>query len=653
MPMSAVLGGSSLRKHSTEQSDIDSKLIWATDIEDLSTVGSIILSTPPNIAPSPEAVSKAFEFAIAKGNLALLELFLRGSSPVDRRTLTEQFRLSAREGTDPHLIAFLQNYVSGPDYLEESRYHQLLREKGELRESGHYLPDVQEEADIRSVHRKLSTIEADLGSTNRSTRTNAKLRGQFIINDILLDATLGGRKLLLVHLLRSNSVLQPSQSAVNSVLVTALSRNFYSVADILVRGACAANKMASANDEGFYDAFVRAIEEENSGSLQWLLSGRFGLRPPQEIIDSSYEKAEVESAFEPTIPNHSQSLRRSRVEVERTREAAAERVQSKRTILEILRRNVSAETIAAVDTLIRRRRAQIAQQHQRRRLFQLREGPDIHQYARTHVEDVTNNAEDGATEEVQLDEAHGAIRGQTGRGDQSVHVRRTLNDAILHHMQTRVPSASFTIDSVSGRLTRLIYDTFTEQSDITRAERIIEDLMSPANLPIFGTTIAFLDSIQTPQNRVFEIWMNGFLSESIAVNSCNPGALERVVTGLRGIGDTQLDELFGRSEGPHLANAFLKGTFNIFYEIGDATSRERAERNAERLASILVSRGATLESTEGDVERILIDYAEEAILQYGVEITRYRDDIRVIMQTIADAYDTHLRSFVTRALSGR
>ena len=186
------------------------------------------------------------------------------------------------------------------------------------------------------------------------------------------------------------------------------------------------------------------------------------------------------------------------------------------------------------------------------------------------------------------------------------------------------------------------------------------------------------------------------------LHSCNPGAMMRIVTGLRGVEDPELSELFRRAEGPNLARIFLRNTFNIYHEkpnlipqyiemltskddlsevsesaagqeaisvdhaddAGDqlvaegrvpeheSVALDPAAKRAFKLAQLLVDRGITLTSPVEAVSDVLTLFASESVEGYGVELdehSAFRDEIRMCVMSVMDCYEDALLPYV-RAL---
>jgi hypothetical protein len=126
--------------------------------------------------------------------------------------------------------------------------------------------------------------------------------------------------------------------------------------------------------------------------------------------------------------------------------------------------------------------------------------------------------------------------------------------------------------------------------------------------------------------------------------------MERIVTGLRGVDDPELNRIFTAAEGPNLARIFLMGTFNIYYSEHDPVSRAAARRNALNLARELVTRGITGESSDVEAGAALTIYAMEAMAGYGVGDS-FAMEVRRTVEVVTDMYDEFLQPFVREVLA--
>ena len=170
-----------------------------------------------------------------------------------------------------------------------------------------------------------------------------------------------------------------------------------------------------------------------------------------------------------------------------------------------------------------------------------------------------------------------------------------------------------------------------------------------------------------------QLWIHGFLSETPApqrtfysnrisvkgVEICTEGAVNRAVTGLRGLEDPELDSIFAKAEGPLIVRMFIKNAFNIFYkedckdkartaarEPREDVTQEEAHKKAIRLARELVRRGATPQSTMSDIENLTRRYIADFAQSHEVDEDTLEDDINVVVEFVIDGYRAYLQSYV-------
>jgi hypothetical protein len=236
----------------------------------------------------------------------------------------------------------------------------------------------------------------------------------------------------------------------------------------------------------------------------------------------------------------------------------------------------------------------------------------------------------------------------------------TLNDTVLETIKRRIPShwEPYTHDRIHEVLSQLltIDGEFTEQQQ-ERALSYIESFLNGSSSEILGICLQFVESI-SPQgdNSIQLLWLRGFIGESIAANSCQMGAVERSVTGLRGIGDTALDNLFAQAEGPQLARIYLMSHFNVLHaHIPSATASSsegmseteiRATSNARTLAMELVRRSIKPNSSDGVVFAALKSYAIEEISRFSVSLDDFMPEIDAVCEAVSESYEILLKYFV-------
>jgi hypothetical protein len=154
-----------------------------------------------------------------------------------------------------------------------------------------------------------------------------------------------------------------------------------------------------------------------------------------------------------------------------------------------------------------------------------------------------------------------------------------------------------------------------------------------------------------------DTWLNGFLGESVMMHSCNPGVAERVVTGLRGIEDPELDAIFAQAEGPFLARMFLNNAFNFALASTSTYSTtinreiELQSKRAKALAEYLVfQRGINLASSMEDIKLGIQSFAEAGVEGCNARLTAFQSTIDVVVDLAVDMYDECVKPFVTETL---
>lgn len=623
-------------------------MIVAVDLQDTQQVRELIRNpSAGEETPSLETRHMCFDMAVAHENDEIIDLLM--SSGVWRpyvSLLHTALQAAVEEGTRPQLIYTLQQHATPQVLSEHHRNLEEIRHTGRVKDSAYYLVDLKEEDNLRIFNHAVDKLQTNHDQISRSVYLRSLLKNQAWINDSLFDAVESRHKLLLNRILRLSGSIRPSQNAVNSAFKRALLKDIPSVAFMLAAGgdhvAVARNGWSCVDRNGYDEAFEAAVDMDDVESLAFLMTGRLGFRPEQDLIDIMYKERELEDY---NISLNSRSAPRTAggvLSIENVTE------QRSRVTLAMLSRQSSAECHGEIfdEKKIMRKREELSLK--RAQVFRPSQGVDIHAYARGAVAAPTT----ALGLPPQPDTA--------GRGRGQSRLRNSLNDVILANIEQRISShrdmnVNYNLHDATTVLTALIMRTFESPDEQNSAVRIIGDVLTESTLPIFGHTLTFLRVLATSEEdetRLLNIWMHGFLSESIVMHSCNPGAVERVVTGLRGIGDPQLDTLFGQAEGPHLARAFLKGTLNIFYDDTEE-SKQRATSNARNLAKVLVEQyRATPEISDCDVMNLVVRYASDSVASYGVNISAYESDIREIAEMIADNCETHLVMYIRELCTG-
>ena len=276
----------------------------------------------------------------------------------------------------------------------------------------------------------------------------------------------------------------------------------------------------------------------------------------------------------------------------------------------------------------------------------------------------------------------------------SVHQRKTLNQAVLRHIEDRLYQANIQLfeenQQVSNELKDIVDEYIAEdkrQEAHDRLDKMLRQRRSPhlrrpniqmANpagirrrpivpaaeamvgevevnefeeeeevvedekaFDMFNTILTFINHFH-PDRR--ESWIVGFMEESIDARSCLAGALERAVTGLRCIEDEEINRFFGQVEAKNLINLFLTKKMNIFYDNGGSSSTAggTAERTSskEMLCNVLSNRyHINARSTSEEVRAALLDYMRGEIAAYQVDLKLYEAEIEATADVISDCFD--------------
>ena len=323
-------------------------------------------------------------------------------------------------------------------------------------------------------HRKVSSL-------NSKIRHHAILHSQTWINDIFVEAACNDNRLLISNLLHIGRTLKPSQYVVNEVFVKAVRDTDLSIAKLLISND---ESYLSIDQAGFTEALETAIQNENLVSCEWLLSGRFGFTPNQIFMDNVFMTLFIEK------PSPLMSLL-----VNRATPGLKEQMEEDK-----------AKIAAAKERLQRRKN-----------LFRVSMDVDIHQYSRIRVQATASDAQEaGADDHGVVVESEIAERVADRR--ERMNPRVSLNEAILANMKSRIVERPIQIRDLLAQLVRIIERTLPPD-DQDNALRIVGEVLSERSLPIFSVTLEFLQLLPPDKTN---IWIQGFLSESIIENSCNP-----------------------------------------------------------------------------------------------------------------------------------
>jgi hypothetical protein len=145
---------------------------------------------------------------------------------------------------------------------------------------------------------------------------------------------------------------------------------------------------------------------------------------------------------------------------------------------------------------------------------------DIHEYSRLRVEDINTYT---IAESASATEQHSAA-------SSTFTQKKSLNATVINYISSRVDRASYNADEVSEHLVNLITQYIPETAQES-ALQYVANILNSKSIQVIGVALTYI-SRYFPEST--EIWIQGFLGESTRENSCQAGALERIVTGLRG-----------------------------------------------------------------------------------------------------------------------
>lgn len=588
------------------------------------------------------------------------EILKRILSVIDDPELVDRtFHELAWEGVHPFTVRIFMEFISQRTSRDAYRIIKDARRRGDY---SYYFVTFLEEDRYKEIFETL--LPQRLKRTGRHRISN-----QSWINDLFLSEIMNNHRYVVCHMLsRTPGTLRPSDSVVLKGFLMALSRGNFHMAELLIHhdeGPLEKPKDLYVSQMGVDFAFQEIVEEENLPALKYLLS-RVQVRPEQSAIEAAYNRFSSRIYIEQLVSERVRrefsygvpSSKRRAAEVAKFRHFYAE-------LVDVLTRNVPPSLVEA--GVQRERRARERQ----RRIDELRYGggaPEIHSFSGTQVnvdqQRDDENEEEGDDEVPSPDPDQPQATNQTHTGGNSA--RKTLVGAVEDFLKGKCDALMENgtlvylppIEDVEEAITRLINREFTtHESREDAIEKLTQGIDSSSQSTLVKTWV-FLTHYHPDQILV---WLAGSLGESVSARSCNPGVAERIMTGLRGINDPELDVIFGQVEGPLLARTFLNNAFNIFPSFavdhgrhhGGSTAAQEFEikkRRCDVIAAYLVKEGIVADSSDEDVAEVLKRYATEGVVGYGVKLTEFEALIDVVVDLAVDSYDDFLKPVVLQHL---
>ncbi len=204
-----------------------------------------------------------------------------------------------------------------------------------------------------------------------------------------------------------------------------------------------------------------------------------------------------------------------------------------------------------------------------------------------------------------------------------------LDDAVIENMNQRLQQSG--IDPIAFADAKMLLEQWieTKYSNSSASSSELESakdaafakLVSDTDYEqVISTAVSFLQKFHSDK---LDLWLDGFLGESIKANSCNKGIKERVATGMRNI-DPELDELFAQAEGPALVNKFM-GNLNL-------SDKNRCKTITEELIKL----GLNANSTAAEAGEIFERYIRNWFTESGVSADKYLSDIQTMKELVEE-----------------
>jgi hypothetical protein len=439
------------------------------------------------------------------------------------------------------------------------------------------------------------------------------------LNNALLDACFCNNRYIVKQFLYRGHPHSPSQITIDSLLYHTVDAGNYTLAEIICEDHPDYRRV---HQQGINDAFLLCVQEEYLGAVEWLLYNTANIRPSIDFIVQGYRELMITNFHETELlqfdfrkilaPQRWKAYYSS--QIRKIMEEKRQELEERTRIIALIKPYITDEEfLAAVDTEIRRLTDRAAA---RRRIANGTFGghfleAEIHSYSGSLVNDPArqegntsdlmgqidpveaiaqqlNNNNNDDDDGQEMEEGGENIEGNeenvpvpAPRGRMDIHGRRTVQNVVKDHLEKRVEAfyRDMTQDDVLLELDRLIH-TYLPSTQHEAAIHRLGEILNQHSLRNFSITLQFLHNFHPDS---LGIWINGFMGEVIAVHSCTPGAMERIVTGLRGINDPELNRIFGSVEGKQLFRIFLT-TMNVFHP-----NQERRAANIRNIVEVLIT----------------------------------------------------------------
>lgn len=545
-------------------------------------------------------------------SLEITEMLLK--SKPSNEVVDKLFSDSVYDGTNPELTYLLQKYCSIQMITYFHRYNQTTKNKL-------YVVGPIEEDNLKTLEKRKEFKE--------DKTIIERMKNQRKINDLFYDAYFNNNRLTAYRMLDLKRKKIPSQYTVNLVFSKCLYKSNYGFAEMLSKNN---NNILTVDDDGINTAFENVINTLDIESIEWFFNNQHNIRPSQEYIEKVY----FDFGIKKYQNNHSlYDFRERMTYLERQRvfkEMQKTQKQMEET-LNTLNKYMPEEVINRLTDHIKKEQER---QYRINRTFSQFHATEIHGYSQMVVKDDDEEKNENEENQDHLDN-NDIINNENNAIPESIHQRRTLNNAILECITEKIKQFKMlSEDEVLQKMT-IIIKKYLPANKHESSFKKIENLLNKESLNQFGSAILFLEKFH---NDYTEAWIKGFMGESIDQHSCDAGVLERIVTGLRGINDKELNKIFSKAEAPQLLRVFLREGMNIF------SNDIVAKSNVERILQVLVSKGLTKTTKQDKAKEYLENYIKETMKTFGLNPEEHMREADPIIDIIMDCYDTHLLPFI-------
>ena len=685
-----------------EQNDLDNKLLWTANLQNIVEFSELLDSTKL-IQPSQEAVDESFSYAIALESIDLINIFYKAKRLQPSYSLVvEQFEKLAEEGSNPDIIYALQKRLKPEDLKQQRDRFELLLRGNTTHRRKQYIVMPSEENYIKNEWEpKFNKFTAAISLNNPEEKKESENNFSIWLSEQLMHSVKLNHRLTVSRLLRLRGAFELTQQTLAGALIEALNVNNMTIATLLcdlpteITHYNHAKLFANKSAINFaFNKFMRT-EYKNIAASRFLLNHKQVYALDPLLVAKHYSRLHINLADFVHHPEKSKMLSTTRplnedkqlheyirYQLENPPEDLAKileypysseryldsnlekmRLYYNNQVIRLLFTNVPNNVKNEVMHSVERRRQR---PYQTNNLLARMLGSidDYHKYI--------------VAMPLYVDEDEGE-----DEEDEEETEFLSLNQAIINHIDLDaawqgVPQPALKADV----LKHLIADKLRSMADIsTRSTAdniriLFEVLEDKKAVKIVGEVFKYIHKRYpdaAEREIKIQLWIHGFLSETPApqrtfysnrigvkgVEICTEGAVNRAVTGLRGLEDPELDSIFAKAEGPLLVRMFIKNAFNIFYkedcrdeartaarEPREDITQKEAHKKAIRLARELVRRGATPQSTMSDIENLTRRYISDFAQSHEVDEDTLEDDINVVVEFVVDGYRAYLQSYV-------